>query len=99
MGLFMSGIRQEILDGFLLKRMGISRPEIDESKLTDVEVLTALKFVSDSFYRYYQFYANMAVAITFTYIAWLIHDWHWSWWRLAGFVLLVLGLTVRQPGP
>jgi hypothetical protein len=93
--LFLGGLRQEILDRFLYGTiMKIDRPPTDESRLTQPDVLAAVRFASDNLYRYYQFYSNMAVAITVAYSAWLIQDWGWSWWRVGGLALLTSSLVV-----
>ena len=94
-GLFLSGLRQEILDRlFLGKVLKIRRPVLDEKKLTRPDVLAAVRFSAENLYRYYQFYANMAFALTFAYVAWLAHDWGWSPWRVVGFGSLLLSIVV-----
>jgi hypothetical protein len=92
-GLFVSGVRQEVLDGIVFGRfMHLHRPETDESKLTNPDVLGALQFASENLYRYYQFYSNMALAVVVTYAAWLGHRWYWSRWRAGGLILLIAGV-------
>jgi hypothetical protein len=94
-GLVISGLRQEILDRlFFAKVLKIERPPLDEMKLIRPDVLAAVRFSAESYYRYYQFYANMAFAVTFAYVAWLAHDWGWSWWRVGGLGLLLLSVIV-----
>jgi hypothetical protein len=100
-GLFISGLRQQVLEDFLFRRLfKLERPSVDESRLTQPDVLGALRFAADNLYRYYQFYSNMAFAIIFAYAAWLINDWGWSAPRALGLVgigasTIVLVLSAR----
>ena len=94
-GLFLSGLRQEILDRLLFERtLKIRRPVPSKNRLAQPEVIAAIRFSAESFYRYYQFYANMAFALAFAYVAWLVHDWGWSPTRYAGVGLLLLSIVV-----
>ncbi|MCA9304979.1 MAG: hypothetical protein KDA16_00470 [Phycisphaerales bacterium] len=47
---------------------GLKRPEFDDSRLS--ERLSAIEMLIEIHYRYYQFYANMLVALIFTHIVW-----------------------------
>ena len=92
-GLFVSGVRQEVLDGIVFgKVMHRHRPQTNESSLTHPDVLAALQFAAENLYRYYQFYSNMAFAVMITYAAWLGHRWYWSRWRAGGLILLIAGV-------
>ena len=93
-GLFLSGLRQEVLDRWFFKWLKIERPSLDQSKLTNPEVLNAVRFSAENLFRYYQFYANMAFAIAFAYVAWLLANFGWSWWRGLGALLLILSISV-----
>lgn len=66
-GMTISAVRWAIIDS-LLHRTGLSRPVWDDSKLA--EKLSAVEFLVENYYRYYQFYANTLVAMTFWYAAW-----------------------------
>jgi hypothetical protein len=64
-GLAVSGLRSLFIDlamNAVLKRFGVKDPEI-QWKTFSLENLTKLLTVRDNFYRYYQFYSNMAVAM------------------------------------
>src|SRR5688500_13556261 len=73
-GLLVSAVRWSVVDR-LYHRTGISEPHWEFAQLSDR--LPAFLAVVDNHYRYYQFYANMLVALTFTYIARLIALRHW----------------------
>ena len=88
-GVFLSGLRQLLLDQLLFERLlDLKRPSADESKLAQPEVRDAIRFSADSYYRYYQFYANMAVAVAVAYVAWVFDNPGWSGWRFGGLLLL-----------
>jgi hypothetical protein len=94
-GVFISGLRQLLLDQVVFERLlDLKRPVADESKLAQPEVRDAIRFSADSYYRYYQFYANMAVAVAIAYVAWILGDPVWSGWRLGGLLLLLSMLFV-----
>jgi hypothetical protein len=60
LGLTLSGVRWVVID-FSHHRTGVSPPRLDYSKLQ--ENLSAYTLAVEHNYRYYQFYANMFVAI------------------------------------
>ncbi len=66
LGLAVSGVRSLAIDfplDWLLKKIsGASDPTIDW-KTFDIKSLTMLLVLRDNYYRYYQFYSNMAVAV------------------------------------
>jgi hypothetical protein len=65
LGLVISGVRWAVVDQ-LLARTGIRQPRWDFELFA--ERLTAYEILVVNHYRYYQFYANMLVALAWTYV-------------------------------
>lgn len=69
-GLVISAVRWVVIDN-LHAASGLRRPNWDDSQLQ--RHLQAFEAIVQAHYRYYQFYANSAVALAFVYLAWLTH--------------------------
>lgn len=70
LGVFVSGARWALVDK-LMTWTGIERPEFRLENLRDPDVLVAYDRVTEMYYRYYQFYANLLVAALMAYGLWL----------------------------
>jgi hypothetical protein len=68
-GMTVSAVRWAVVDG-LHAATGLTRPEWDDAKLS--ERLPAFEALVENHYRYYQFYANMLVALALAYPTWRI---------------------------
>lgn len=68
-GLLVSAVRWAVVDR-LYHRTGIREPRWDFSRLP--EKFEAFEGLVQNHYRYFQFYANFLVALSFTYVARLI---------------------------
>jgi hypothetical protein len=68
-GMTVSAVRWATVD-WLHATTGVMRPEWDDSKLS--ERLPAFEALVENHYRYYQFYANMLVALALAYPTWRI---------------------------
>jgi hypothetical protein len=68
-GLTVSGVRWAIIDS-IHHLTGLTRPAWKFVNLDDK--LQGFITLNEAHYRYYQFYANMFVAVGFTYAAWLV---------------------------
>lgn len=66
-GLFCSTVRWLLIDT-LHHHTGIARPDWDFGELQ--KKLAAYQLMEENHYRYYQFYANVNVAITIGYFSW-----------------------------
>jgi len=71
LGVFVSGVRYFLFDKFLL-RWGVPKQVSDEEEAARTDALTQAVYedLRDQFYRYYQFYANTAVALVFALVLW-----------------------------
>jgi trans-aconitate methyltransferase len=90
MGLVISAGRWLAVDN-LHHRTGMARTEFDFSKLT--ANLDAFRIAVEHYYRYYQFYANMSVAVVVYAIchAHAVGDWTIAnWLELAGLEVVLL---------
>ena len=88
LGLIISGVRWAVIDR-LLARGGVRPPRLDFERFA--ERLAAYDFLVAQHYRYYQFYANMLVALAWTYLARLASLPAWPGreaWLSLGFVLV-----------
>jgi hypothetical protein len=65
MGMTTSAARWLLIDS-LHAATGIARPEWNDAKLSDR--LAAFEAIVDAHYRYYQFYANMAIALPIAFV-------------------------------
>jgi len=64
LGVFLSGLRWLIFDRFLMPQMGVTRPTVDYAAIMVGErTRPALALSIEHTYRYFQFYANTAVAL------------------------------------
>jgi hypothetical protein len=84
-GLVVSAIRWLVIDR-VHHATGISRPELDYSRLN--ENLLAYQLAVEHNYRYFQFYANMAIAIVFFAICRQSALETWTLWINFGIVCL-----------
>lgn len=66
-GMIASGFRWIVVDT-IHHACGLRRPEFDDARLA--EKLPAIQMLIEIHYRYYQFYANMLVALVFLHAAW-----------------------------
>ena len=67
LGMTASAVRWAVIDS-LHHLTGLRRPTWDDSKLTGN--LSAVDYLVECYYRYYQFYGNSFVAVLFAYVAW-----------------------------
>ncbi|MGA2501269.1 MAG: hypothetical protein ABSH20_26315, partial [Tepidisphaeraceae bacterium] len=65
-GLMVSAVRWAAVDS-LHHRTGVTRPAWEDATLS--VKLEAFDYIVENHYRYYQFYANMLVALPFSYAA------------------------------
>jgi hypothetical protein len=74
LGLVVSGVRALAIDHLLRwsiwGKFAVDRPSIDWSKIKE-EHLPTLVVLRDGYFRHYQFYSNMMVAIVFWVFAWV----------------------------
>jgi len=82
-GLTVSGVRWLIIDS-IHHVTGLVRPAWKFVNLDDK--LKGFLTLNEGHYRYYQFYANMFIAVAFTYVAWLV--WNGNGLRAAGWANL-----------
>jgi hypothetical protein len=75
-------------------RLAIPRPPTDMAMLREADVRIAIQFSADSFYRYYQFYANMAFSLALTAAAWSLHGGPWSWTRAIALALVIITVVL-----
>jgi hypothetical protein len=66
-GMTVSAVRWAVVD-WLHAATGLTRPAWDDSRLN--EQLPAFEALVENHYRYYQFYANMLVALALAYPTW-----------------------------
>lgn len=66
-GLVVSAVRWVVIDS-LHAVTGLRRPNWDDARLQ--QHLQAFEAIVQAHYRYYQFYANSAIALAFVYLAW-----------------------------
>jgi len=95
-GLPVSGVRWAIIDS-IHHLTGLTRPAWKFVNLDDK--LQGFITLNEAHYRYYQFYANMFVAVGFTYTAWLV--WNGKGLQAAGwanlhFVVMEIVLFVNS---
>jgi hypothetical protein len=101
-GVFVSGIRWIVFDQIFFRLIGLTRPDIDESQMRNEEYLRAYMVANEYFYRYYQFYSNMAVAVVVAYLSWLVQldeafaARHWGLLILAVLALDVLIISAHS---
>jgi hypothetical protein len=70
-GVFISGLRAELLPP-LFGLFGAKRAkDLDESKTREDDCRAALRQAVEDFFQYHQFYGNMVFALTLAYFAWL----------------------------
>lgn len=89
-GMAISSLRWLLVDT-LHHRTGLVRPRWDDANLP--ERLEAFAAIVDDHYRYYQFNANMAIALPIVYVAWRTRQptpFHASAWTDAAFLLAEL---------
>lgn len=70
-GVFVSGVRWAIIDKTLERFASTKMPELDRSKLKSDDVRATYETLTEMYYRYYQFYANMLIAMVAAYSMWL----------------------------
>jgi hypothetical protein len=100
-GVVLSGVRAIVLDGriyaWIEKHRGIPRPTHDFRHLLDPEAHAATVVIVDAYFRYYQFYANMLVAVGWLSISRLLagtcDEWPWWWGGLAAVTMIALLLS------
>jgi hypothetical protein len=85
-GLTVSTLRWVVIDT-IHHRTGVRPPDWDFSRLRDRT--DALGMLLDGHYRYFQFYANMVVALTWALLA--RHAVMASWWAIDGMDVALLG--------
>ncbi len=88
-GLTVGAIRWLLIDTFH-HATGLKRPEWNDSLLADN--LAAYRFLIEIHYRYYHFYANMAVALAISFALWRaqVEAGTHTTWADTGFVLIEL---------
>ena len=89
-GVFISGIRNETVVP-LFRVFGLQRPgNLDEGSNRDPEVRAALQQAVEDFFRYHQFYGNMALAIWIAFACWLYSIREWPWGEPGILILVVV---------
>lgn len=102
LGVIVGGLRGIIADPFFCSGClgaadSIALPKAGFAKLRDKDVLAAFQAAIENYYRYYQFYSNMAVALLLLAISRLIAasppPWP-KWWPVVLLLLvIVLGIS------
>jgi ABC-type multidrug transport system fused ATPase/permease subunit len=90
MGVFISGVRHQVMVA-VFGWFGLRRAQaLDESRLRDPDSRAALAQAVEDFFRYHQFYGNMTLAVLVAYIAWLysVRAWPWDRWGISVGVLI-----------
>jgi hypothetical protein len=94
LGVFVSGARYFVFDEGLLNYDWFSvpapAPDDVEARRLEERTQSAYEDLRDQFYRYYQFYANAAVALALSFIAWAATGAAATipWWAVTGGFLL-----------
>jgi len=88
-GLIVSAVRWFLLDR-LFHRTGIPEPTWQFAHLQDR--LASFETLVEYHYRYYQFYSNTLIALTFTYVSWLVRFPRGP--RLADLGIVLIGLVL-----
>jgi hypothetical protein len=86
-GMSVSALRWLLVDTFH-HWTGLRRPEWDDASLP--AKLPAFAAIVDDHYRFYQFHANLAVAVACVYIAWRIQQPPFAPWADEAFLLVEL---------
>ncbi len=93
LGMLISAIRWALLDKLL--HIGFRRPNLDYSKLQ--ANLGAFDFINENHYRYYQYYANSAIALIVWAFGWFHHTYPpGSQIAVVGAVEVILLLAARD---
>jgi hypothetical protein len=95
LGVFASGVRWAIVDNVLELFPSTRQPDLDRTKLKDPDTLASYNQMTELYYRYYQFYSNMLVALIAAYVMWLCDLGLFPWQRpasLAGVAVVSVSL-------
>lgn len=100
-GVVLSGVRAILLDGpmygWIAKRRGIPKPAHDFGSLLIPGMREAVETLVEAYFRYYQFYANMLVAVGALSVSRLLagecNDWPRWWGILSAATMLALLLS------
>jgi hypothetical protein len=104
-GVIISGLRDLAADPLFcsgcLGLVGkIELPKAGFRKLSEPSVLTAFEATIENYYRYYQFYANTAVAIALLTLSRIVAVcppvWPKGWWIITILLMILLGISAYR---